>query len=362
MTFKKLISTTLGVANVLGLVLSAGAAPAGPLSQVIEGAKKEGTVTAKLVPGFSQKTMPRLEKEIKDKYGVDLTIKFTGSTRFVNDVSEAIMEEKAGAIPSYDLLTLSNHIAAANQAGVLEKVDWKPLLSEGTNPNVVHDHPLMRGGIVYDTAFFGLMYNSEKVKANEVPKTLADLANPKWKGRVGVMNTTTNWLRWSVVLGKDKVLSALQSILKNGAIQGAYVDLLNRYLLGEIWFCTISSEFIKNARAKGMPTAWQTLDFADVTEFALVVRKGARHPNAAKLVALYLASPEGVKLGIEEAKYGTLHYPGNHEHDIRAQNQKQGIPEVFSERKTEILEFYTSEEGRQLTKEITLLLQTGGGR
>ena len=36
-----------------------------------------------------------------------------------NDVAEAIMEQKAGAVPSWDLLSLSNHIALANQAGVL---------------------------------------------------------------------------------------------------------------------------------------------------------------------------------------------------------------------------------------------------
>jgi len=59
-------------------------------------------------------------------------------------------------------------------------------------------------------------------------------------------------------------------------------------------------------------------------------------------------------------KYGTLYYPGNYEHDIRLQNQKQGIPDVFGDRKTDLLEFYTSKEASQLEKEIGLILQTGG--
>ena len=359
---KRLFLTGVSAILLLGLAELTPAAQVGPLAQVIEGAKKEGTVSIKLTPGFTEKSMYRLEKEIKDKYGVDLKIKFTASTVFPNDVSEAIMEDKAGAVPTYDLLTLSSHIATANQAGVLEKVDWKPLLSEGTNPNVVNDNPLMRGGIVYHTAYLGLMYNPEKIKANEVPKTLAELSNPKWKGRGGMMNTPAVWLRWCAVLGKEKVLSAFRAALKNGAIQGSYAVLSNRYLLGEIWFSTTSSEFISNARDKGMPTAWQTLDFGDVTEYALVVRKGASHANAAKLIALHLASPEGVKFGMEEAKYGTLYYPGNYEHDIQMQNQKQGIPDVFGTRKTEILEFYDSKEAQQLQKEIQLIMQTGGER
>ncbi len=109
-----------------------------------------------------------------------------------------------------------------------------------------------------------------------------------------------------------------------------------------------------------MKAAWQTLDFADVRENSLVIRKGASHANAAKLVALYLASPEGAKFTLEEGKFGNLYYPGNYEHDIRLQNQKEKIPEIFGDRKTELLEFYNSSEAVQLGKEIDLIFRTGG--
>ncbi len=111
-----------------------------------------------------------------------------------------------------------------------------------------------------------------------------------------------------------------------------------------------------------MSAAWQTLDLGDIREYSAVVRKGAAHANAAKLIALHLASPEGARLLVEEAKSGTLHYPGNYEQDISLQNQRQGIAEVFVDRKADILEFYPSQEAAQLQKEITLLLQTGQGR
>lgn len=359
---KGFISVGLAVAYTFGVVLLAAAAPTGPLAQVIEGAKKEGTASVKLVAGFTPKSISRLEKEIKDKYGVDLRIKFTGATKMTSDVAEAIMEQKAGATPSYDLLSLQSHVAQANQAGVLERVDWKPLLSEGTNPNVVYDIPLMRGGIVYQTSHFGLMYNREKIKSDEFPKILADLANPKWKEKAGIFGIGQNWLRWSFVLGKEKIFSALSAILKNGAIQGAYVDLLNRYLIGEIWFCTISSAYLEATQDKGMPAAWQTLDLGEIQEFSSVVRKGASHANAAKLIAVHLASREGARLLIEEARSGTLYYPGNYEHDLSLQNQRQGIPEVFIDRKTDILEFYTTKEAAQWQEELQLLLQTGGRR
>ena len=64
----------------------------------------------------------------------------------------------------------------------------------------------------------------------------------------------------------------------------------------------------------------------------------------------------------EEAKGGTLYYPGSYEHDIRVQNQKQGMKEIFGDRMTDLLEFYTSKEAQQLQKDISLVLQTGGER
>ena len=78
------------------------------------------------------------------------------------------------------------------------------------------------------------------------------------------------------------------------------------------------------------------------------------------LLALYLASPEGAKFTLEEAGIGNLYYPGNFQHDIRVQNQMQGIREIFSDRNTDLLEFYDSKEASQLQKEMQILLQTGG--
>ena len=121
-----------------------------------------------------------------------------------------------------------------------------------------------------------------------------------------------------------------------------------------------SSDNIEDAKSKGMPAAWQTLDFDDSQETASVVRKGAVHANAAKLVALYLASPEGSKFTFEEAGGGNLYYPGNIEYDIRLQNQKLGIREVLSTRMADVLEFYDSDEARQLEKELGVVLQGGG--
>ncbi len=364
---KRFIPVGVSVMWVWGIILSGfpSSTPAAlgePPAQVIEGARKEGAISMILRAGFTPRSMERLEREVREKFGVDLKCKFVPNVSMPKELAGAIMEHKTGAVPSYDLMTFSSHIPQGMKAGIFEKVDWKPLITKDTNLSVVHNDPITYGGIIYFTGHQGLIYSPERISAGDVPKKLSELADPKWKGKIGIFNYTESWARWAFALGKEKVLADLRGVLKNGAIQGAYVDMYNRYLLREISLCLISSVYLKMAKDKGVPAAWQSLDIADIREYSLLVRKGAKHPNAAKLVAVYLASPEGVRFTLEESGAGNLYYPGNYEHDIRTQNRGQGIREVFSERKPEILEFSASKESEHWQKEIKMVLDTGGER
>jgi hypothetical protein len=80
-------SVQIGLAVILALIiaLSAYAAPAPklwpePLAQIIEGAKKGGTVSVCLPSRIMIESIERLRKEIREKFGVDLNIKFAPSS------------------------------------------------------------------------------------------------------------------------------------------------------------------------------------------------------------------------------------------------------------------------------------------
>ncbi len=348
---------------VLGFFLCAVEAQAQTLAQVIEGAKKERTVSAKLKSTLTPKSMGRLEKEILGKYGVTLEIKYTPSDQ-AKDIAEATMEQKAGAPPTYDVRgVMSSHITGGIKAGVLEKVNWEALLAEEAPRKAIlglppQDPRFYGYGLSYFTGRIGVMYNPEKVSAREVPKTLRGLADPKWKGKVGIFNYQNSWARLAFVGGKEKVLSDLRAILKNEAIQGRYIDLYNRYLLGEVSLTLTSTAYLKAAWDKGMPAAWQGLEPIDVQHFSLVLIKGARHLNAGKLLVAYLASPEGAKFMLEEGSAGNYLYPGNFEYDVHQQELKQGLRHVSSE-ESHIVEFELSEEFPKWEKEMKVILQGG---
>ena len=107
-----------------------------------------------------------------------------------------------------------------------------------------------------------------------------------------------------------------------------------------------------------MPALWKNLDLTELQIFTLTVRKGAQHPNAAKLVGLYLASPDGAKFLAEECGAYNQFYPGNLEHDISMDAKKDGIPEHSISSYPGLVEFLLSDQYTQLTKEIKLFFDT----
>jgi ABC-type Fe3+ transport system substrate-binding protein len=371
MTIMQSLKSGLFTALVLVCVLfgyagSMQASELNPLAQIIEGAKKEGSVSVTLKSSFTPRSMERLKKEIKDRFGVNLEITFAPSSSFPKEFAQALMEKKVGATNSYDLMTFNAKFARDGfKEGLFEKFDWKPLLLKGTPPDVMIGMPpqlkdLYGLGLTYYTTHKGIIYNPEKISTDKVPKNIADLADPKWKGKLGVANYTSGWAELAFLRGKEKTFSELRAIMKNKPVQGRYVDLLNRYLLGEISIQYSISGWIKDIKDKGMPAAWQSFDFSDVAQYQVILRKGARHPNAAKLLAIYIASPEGAKFTLEEGAAGNRYYPGNYEHDIKLQDEKQGFKTIVKESQIELMQFMDSKESDLWEKEIKLIFETGG--
>lgn len=119
------------------------------------------------------------------------------------------------------------------------------------------------------------------------------------------------------------------------------------------------NSYSKMAQDAGAPAAWQNLDYVEEESRPLVVRKGAQHPNGAKLLAIYLAGPEGAKFMLEETGAGNACYPGNYTYDIRMQGKRQGMRIISRDN---LMDFYESEDFTKWEKEIAVILVAGGTR
>lgn len=149
--------------------------------------------------------------------------------------------------------------------------------------------------------YFGLAYNTRQVSAADVPKTYADLLNPKWRGaiawradsEVGAGLFIASVLR---SMGKEageaylKKLSA-QRIVNYAGSARALVDRVGE---GEYRIALeIYAHHPLISKAKGAPLDTQMLDPATSSLSTIQLVRGAPHPYAAMLMIDFVLSKEG---------------------------------------------------------------------
>jgi iron(III) transport system substrate-binding protein len=85
--------------------------------------------------------------------------------------------------------------------GFLNTVDWKAL-GIPTSPQMTPTNYL----VAITAPYYVFFYNTNKVKENEVPKTMEDLLDPKWKGRIGTWARPSGLEDFVAVWGEQQTI------------------------------------------------------------------------------------------------------------------------------------------------------------
>jgi iron(III) transport system substrate-binding protein len=144
-------------------------------------------------------------------------------------------------------------------------------------------------------------FNTKLIPREEAPKTLQDLLDPKWKGK---MAWTTS--RGSggptfiggvlLKLGAEKGMAYLKKLAKQEIIN---VNVSGRALVEQCaagQYPIVLNIFNHHAamdRDKGAPVDWIKLDMIPAPMQVAALLKDAQHPNAGKLFLEYMTSEEG---------------------------------------------------------------------
>ncbi len=170
------------------------------------------------------------------------------------------------------------------------QVDWLKL---GVPKERVFEGVLVN----YLDAPFIFSYNTEKVPADQVPKSWDDLVNPRWQGRMALDGRGTFLAAFiaapeagGAAKGLDlaRKLADLKPIYQASFTQIEPIVISGQALLGND---SLSSTLA--AHKKGAPIDVVPLSPVYVQRSPAYVPNGAPHPNAAQLLITWLASPEG---------------------------------------------------------------------
>ena len=251
-------------------------------AKLIAGAKKEGELM--LYSSLTQEDQLKLAEDFKRRYGV--TVKFWRASQA--NILQRVTSEARGGRFDFDVLeTNAPQIEAIAREGLLQKID-SPFLERELLPEVVPASgewaPDRLNLLVY-------AYNTNAVKAADLPRAWAELAEAKWKGRLGMESTNVEWFSAVVeALGEERGTRLFQRIGDNGvAVRTGHTHSTGRVIAGEIpVFLGVYSHDVDRMKVKGAPIDWFVLDPAVILPSAVAASRRAPHPHAAVLFYDYM--------------------------------------------------------------------------
>ena len=258
--------------------------------RLVAEAKKEGTVV--LYSTMTLEDAQPLLAAFEKKYGIKVNMWRSSSEK----VLQRAVTEARGNRHTVDVCeTNGPEMEALSREKLLEKVK-SPYLADLIAP-ALRPHGEWVGTRLN---VFVQAYNTQAVKKEELPKTWEDLANPKWKGKLGIEQEDSDWLAGEFAeLGEAKAMKVFKDIVdKNGvSVREGHTLLAQLVVSGEIPMAlTVYNYKAEQLKNKGAPIDWFSIGPAIARPNGVGVLKKAPHPHAAVLFYDFEISPEGQKI------------------------------------------------------------------
>lgn len=193
-----------------GLLLALSVLPAQGQADLINAAKREGRVV--VYGSLESDVFEVIAKIFEGQYGIKVDY-FRAASNLVTD--RVLTESRAGR-PQFDVvLTNRSPMLILKKEGVFAR--YTSPSYEGYAASIRD-----RDGVLspsYRMVVVSILYNTRLVKAEDAPKTLNDLLDPKWKGKIGFAPSNASWQAFvtaiRVMRGEDGAKKWLEGFKAN---------------------------------------------------------------------------------------------------------------------------------------------------
>jgi iron(III) transport system substrate-binding protein len=272
---------------------------------LIAAARKEGQVIHYTSTDLS--VAEKLAKAFEAKYpGIAVRVERTGAER----VFQRIGQEYSSNIHAVDVVNSSDaaHFIVWKRDGILA-----PFVPEDVAKFYPPEHRDIDGQFASWRIFLSIIaYNTNLVKAEEAPKSFADLLDPKWKGKIvkahpgysGTIMTATYQLQ------RDIGWSWFEQLAKQNVMQvQSAADPPKKLDLGERAIMADGNEYsVVQLKEEGHPV--EPVYASEGSPMIIGpngIFKGSPNPNAAKLFQSYCFSREAQQLIIDIGGLRSVH-------------------------------------------------------
>ena len=277
----------VGPALVFGVLLATTACGGSAGRESRPAAQREGALT--LYTTIAEKDLPTLLEPFEARHGIKVTVWRAGTDK----VLQRTLAESAAGRMDVDVIHFgSPEMEALAREGVLAAVD-SPVHAD-LQPGSVPAHKQWAATLL---SVWVQAYNTKTLSRDDLPKSYADLLDPKWKGKLGIEAKDQDWMASvaDVMGGGDKGLEFFRDIVAtNGmSVRLGHTLLTNLVISGEVPLgLTIYNYMPEQAKKKGAPIDWFALEPAIARSNAVGIARNAPHPVAARLLYDYLLGEE----------------------------------------------------------------------
>jgi len=257
---------------------------------LIDGAKREGQFTL-----YTSHTWFRtFVKEFEKKYP------FVRASEWRNDsknlIRKVLEESKSGRVLVDVVETTADGMGILKREGLFQEY-FSP--EARFYPNELK--PKGKNGFFYlpnRETYNSLGFNTKLIPPATAPRTLKDLLDPKWKGKMAITSTSTGvrWIGNALETQGREYLDKMadQEISVQDMAPAALINLVGS---GEIPLSpTIFDANVTIAKQKGSPVEWRPLEPVVTTVGSAALMAKAANPHTALLFIDYLLSKEGQQL------------------------------------------------------------------
>lgn len=311
------------------------------LQAVVDAAREEGELMLNWGSGNLQLAVPILFEDFNEYYGLDLKLNHAPQSNIPKVMSQILQEQDAGKPASTDALWLGS---APHLLEMLEKDgietdpgwgEWGESIPEETLEGLDGSE----SGMAVQTLLGALVYNTDLISEENVPRTPDDILNIMDELPIA----TTPYAAFFPQLGSDKLMGveATRDYLKEFApkVEGLIgCGDLDRVASGEFagLFIACSQASFLALKEKGAPIGWAPIENMAAAQHSYVTFPvNAQHPNAARLWANFLMTPEAQETLYEHNYADSIHREGSKTAQMIAEMEEKGFEYVIVDVETQ---------------------------
>jgi len=289
--FRSLLAAVAAGTVALGAMMAS--ASAATFDEVVEGARKEGKLFVVVSSPGKPETHAALAEAFNERFGLDISVEWTATSPV--QTGTKLIAEQGGGAGSVDIIGAGGNqeMKVLFDRGLLKPYPWAEVFGgELKNIGDVADMTIedLRGaGLLIAHNTYGLGWNPNMIKEEDLPDTYADLLKPEWKGRFTVNAYSLNPVDYySFAIGKDATMQMAKDVLANEPILERGTGAVTRAISVGQAPVGISS-FHQAGRVENVNFKLFK-DYIPIGALHIYVPENAPNPNAARLFAAWLAT------------------------------------------------------------------------